>query len=416
MLESLSHFGIALKRTNMDYKNIFISYAKEDIIYAEKLYDYLLSKNYNPWLDKKKLNAGQNWEFHIQDALHKADFIVLLLSKTSVGKRGYVQREFRKALEYCEYKLDSDIYVIPLKIDDCEVPMNLQKFQWIELIDDAFDQIVKSIEIQRSSLLNTSNSLEISNQSVPREKHIKKGEYGDCSPKHIYEFHYPQFELSTEESFIELNTLFQNDVLNNLLMVRDNYFNYLLPDGKENALDPQNPEDSTSYGKTEIEFINSQFVSFTSFTSEYYTGTAHGMFGTMGHNYLMNPIRKFNFIDLFNDRTNYLQTIRDLVHEKLMIIAEKSDLYYSIEDGYEEAVEMSPDDKRDSFYVYDDGLLPIEENFNNYYFNENSIVFIFNPYDITAWSEGDHFPEIKFEELAKAFPKELKLLTFLNSL
>jgi hypothetical protein len=37
----------------MDYKNIFISYAKEDINYAEKLYDYLLSKNYNPWLDMK---------------------------------------------------------------------------------------------------------------------------------------------------------------------------------------------------------------------------------------------------------------------------------------------------------------------------------------------------------------------------
>ena len=157
----------------MKYNNIFISYAKVDIKYAEKLYDFFLSKKYNPWLDKKKLNVGQKWEFQIQDALHKADFIVLLLSKTSMGKSGYIQWEFRKALEYCEYKLDSDSYVIPLKIDHFEVPKNLQKFQWIELIDDAFDQIVKSIEIQLKTLLNTSNIIKFSNHSVQLVNLIK---------------------------------------------------------------------------------------------------------------------------------------------------------------------------------------------------------------------------------------------------
>ncbi len=196
----------------MQHNNIFISYAKEDINYAEKLYEYLLSKNYNPWLDKKKLNVGQNWEFYIQDALHKADFIILLLSKKSVNKRGYVQREFKKALYYCEEKLESDIFIIPIKIDDCEVPMNLNKFQWVEYDNNAFDQIVKSIEIQRKSLLNSSNTIEISNQSVKILNLIKQGVYGDASPKYLYEFHYPQFEITSEESFIELNHNVNNKI------------------------------------------------------------------------------------------------------------------------------------------------------------------------------------------------------------
>ncbi len=396
-----------------NYNNIFISYAKEDISYAENLYDFLHSKSYIPWLDKKKLNVGQNWEFHIQDALHKADFIILLLSTKSVSKRGYVQREFRKALEYCEYKLDSDIFVIPLKIDNCDVPMNMQKFQWIDYDNNAFNQIEKSIEIQRKLLLNTPNTLEISyDHTIQVTNQVKQGELGNHSPKHIYEFHYPRFDTTEDESLLEINTLIQNDILNNMLSIRANFYDFLIIKGTEYALDPENPEDSSSFGKIEIKFINSFFISVKSFTSEYYTGSAHGMFGSMGHNYYMNPIRRFDFIELFADHNNYLQKIRDIVHEKLMILAEKSDLYYP--DG--EGLEMSHADKRNSFYVYDEGLLPIKENFDNYYFKENSIVFIYNPYDITAWSEGDHFPEIKFDELINVFPSEVRLIELISNI
>lgn len=112
------------------FNNVFISYAKEDIETAEKLFNYLKSFSYDPWLDKKKLLPGQDWNTEIRLALKKADFIVLLLSKISIAKRGYVQREFKLALEYCEQKFDSDIYIIPCKIDDCEVPEKLNKFQW----------------------------------------------------------------------------------------------------------------------------------------------------------------------------------------------------------------------------------------------------------------------------------------------
>jgi|SRR4051794_1638276 hypothetical protein len=101
------------------YNKVFISYAKEDKNTAEKLYDFLTLYHYEPWLDKKKLLPGQDWNTEIRLALKRADFIVMLLSRTSVEKRGFVQREFKLALEYYEEKLDSDIYIIPCKIDDC---------------------------------------------------------------------------------------------------------------------------------------------------------------------------------------------------------------------------------------------------------------------------------------------------------
>ena len=76
---------------------VFISYASEDFQYAENLYNYLLSNGYKPWMDKKNLSPGQDWDFFIQQELKIADFIVLLLSSTSVSKRGYIQKEFKKA-------------------------------------------------------------------------------------------------------------------------------------------------------------------------------------------------------------------------------------------------------------------------------------------------------------------------------
>ena len=45
------------------YKDVFISHAKEDYLQAEKLYDFLTNKGYLPWLDKKKLKVGANWDY-----------------------------------------------------------------------------------------------------------------------------------------------------------------------------------------------------------------------------------------------------------------------------------------------------------------------------------------------------------------
>lgn len=401
----------------MTHNKIFISYAKEDFTYAEKLYEYLLSQSYDPWLDKKKLHIGQQWEFFIKEALHKTDFIILLLSNISVNKRGYVQKEFRKALEYCESKLDSDIYVIPIKIDDCEVPMSLQKFQWIEFHDNVFEQIKTAVELQRKVFAKESNTLELKEGSIQIIDNVKEGELGEISPKHIYEFHFPQIQLLNNESLDELNTIIKYDIFNYMVSVRNNYYEHLLTFGSENALDPDNPEDSTSYGNIEIKVITPFFVSLTSFISEYYTGTAHGMFGTKGMNYLNNPLRFFELKELFSDQNNYLQKIRDLVHEKLMIIAENEEDYYSEGDELNDGIsEANLEEKRNSFYVLEEGLLPKEENFENYFFKKDALVFIFNPYHITAWSQGDHFPEITFEELLKTFPKELKLHHFISNM
>lgn len=138
------------------YKDVFISHAKEDMEVAEQLYDFLEENGYLPWLDKRKLNAGANWDYEIKKALKESTFIIILLSSISVNKRGYFQREFKYAIEYSETKLIDDIYIIPILLDKCTVPDQLLKFQWIEVNNTKFrENILASLNSQRRKYLST---------------------------------------------------------------------------------------------------------------------------------------------------------------------------------------------------------------------------------------------------------------------
>jgi hypothetical protein len=68
----------------------------------------------------------------IQKALRASDVVVLCFSKLSVAKEGYVQREFKQAMKYAEEKPEGMIYVIPIRLDDCEPPQFIREYQWVD--------------------------------------------------------------------------------------------------------------------------------------------------------------------------------------------------------------------------------------------------------------------------------------------
>lgn len=133
----------------LNSRSVFISYAREDFQYAEEMFYFLKEQGFDPWMDKKNLLPGQNWQYELEERLRKADFILILISSTSISKRGYVQREYRRALEYWEERPMSDIYLIPVKIDECDVPTNLAKYHWAEYSSPDFrNKIVEAITSQ----------------------------------------------------------------------------------------------------------------------------------------------------------------------------------------------------------------------------------------------------------------------------
>lgn len=115
-------------------KAVFISYAREDSAAALRLYEDLKSRaDLRLWLDKKDLLPGQTWSLEIRKAIKKSRYFIPLFSSTSVQKRGYVQKEFKFALEVFDEFPEGEIFAIPARLDDCEIPY--EKFRNIERVD-----------------------------------------------------------------------------------------------------------------------------------------------------------------------------------------------------------------------------------------------------------------------------------------
>ncbi len=82
--------------------SVFISYASEDFSHARNIATVLSNAGFEPWLDKDRLLPGQDWKLEIEKAVSEADTIVICLSKVSINKRGYVQKEVARALDVAE--------------------------------------------------------------------------------------------------------------------------------------------------------------------------------------------------------------------------------------------------------------------------------------------------------------------------
>jgi pSer/pThr/pTyr-binding forkhead associated (FHA) protein len=127
---------------------IFLSYAREDEKQVKKLYQRLFDAGFKPWMDKKDLLPGERWKSRIPRAIRQSDFFLACLSTCSVTKRGFLQKEINDALDIWQEKLDSDIYLIPVRLEDCEVPERLCDFQWVDLFEeDGWIRLVKAIQV-----------------------------------------------------------------------------------------------------------------------------------------------------------------------------------------------------------------------------------------------------------------------------
>lgn len=112
---------------------VFLCHASQDKPAVWKLHRYLKQHGVQPWLDQEDLLPGQNWEVEIPKALFSSDVILVCISKNSVDKEGYVQKEISFALDKALEKPEGTIFVIPVKLEECDIPKRLGRYQWVDL-------------------------------------------------------------------------------------------------------------------------------------------------------------------------------------------------------------------------------------------------------------------------------------------
>lgn len=130
---------------------VFLCHASADKSVVRSLYKQLKLEDWiDPWLDEEKLTLGQHWAVAIEEALDEADIVIIFLSHNSVKKEGFVQRELNYAWDLSLEKPRSAIFLIPFRLDDCEVPRHLRVRQWGDYFgdkkEDTYQMLLRSLK------------------------------------------------------------------------------------------------------------------------------------------------------------------------------------------------------------------------------------------------------------------------------
>ena len=125
------------------------------------------SHGFEPWLDEEELYPGQDWNMEIEKAVEAADAIIVCLSKGSITKEGYVQRELRTVLDFADYKPEGTLYIIPVRLEECEPPRRLRAWQYADYFEGQRERAFQRLLV---SLKRRADGLSLMEEEVERKQ------------------------------------------------------------------------------------------------------------------------------------------------------------------------------------------------------------------------------------------------------
>jgi serine/threonine protein kinase len=126
---------------------VFLCHSSSDKPVVRSLYHQLSTEpGIQPWLDEEDILPGQDWDREIQRAVRNSDAVIVCLSRVSVTKAGYLQKEIRFALDVADEKPEGMIFLIPARLEECEVPDRLSRRQWVDCYEDrGYERLLRAL-------------------------------------------------------------------------------------------------------------------------------------------------------------------------------------------------------------------------------------------------------------------------------
>jgi formylglycine-generating enzyme required for sulfatase activity len=132
---------------------VFLCHSSGDKPPVRELYQRLCAEGIDAWLDEEKLLPGQDWQREIPKAVRASDVVIVCLSRGSITKAGYVQREIKFALDVADEQPEDAIFLIPARLEECEVPDRLSRWQWVNLYNaKGFERLMRALWVRAEAL------------------------------------------------------------------------------------------------------------------------------------------------------------------------------------------------------------------------------------------------------------------------
>lgn len=363
---------------------VFLNHASEDRALVMPYVEKLRALGYEPWIDRALL-PGQDWNEEIQRAFRSADVVLIFMTPRSVSKRGYVQREIHDAMERLKFLLPGDIGVIPLMLEECEVPAHISNLLQYTRLPTEWHKVVSALALaaeQRSIAVN--QGLELG----PFRAYLRQ-ELNEWSglPGYSIDLRLPHFESPLlPQTAIELNDFMASQRLQTLLEARrarveqepERLGHWVGEDGvlPSNSLDLH----------MEPVLVSESILSFIAFEAGYYAGAAHGFHGTSTHNFLIKEdgLVKLTLEDFFEDPYLACQPFTKLCIEK---ITEEWSVRYERAPDADDQAEI-------------EAAFPSQwDTFSRFSLTSKGISVSFPPYTLGGYAAGSWHVEYSFDEL-----------------
>lgn len=150
---------------------VFLCHSSGDKPAVRGLYQRLRADGFDPWLDEEELLPGQEWQREIPQAVRSADVVLVCLSPQSITKAGYVQKEIKFTLDVADEQPEGTIFLIPLRLEPCEVPERLSRWQWVDLFNErGYERLLRLLRVRAEALVILRPEAEESPSTPPAEK------------------------------------------------------------------------------------------------------------------------------------------------------------------------------------------------------------------------------------------------------
>ena len=127
-------------------KQVFLTYAHSDKKNVRALYRRLARHHISAWFDEKELLPGQIWKHEIQQAILRSEAVIICLSQNFIKHGGYRHEEVKIALSRARSIPEGEIFLIPARLDPCDVPELLQRWQYVNLFEeDGYQKLLKTL-------------------------------------------------------------------------------------------------------------------------------------------------------------------------------------------------------------------------------------------------------------------------------
>ncbi|HEY7127408.1 MAG TPA: DnaJ C-terminal domain-containing protein [Ktedonobacterales bacterium] len=146
---------------------IFISYSRTDSTFVDRLESDLNANRFHAWVDRRKLEGGQDWMDELEKAIDACHVVLIVVSPDAV-KSEYVRMEYRHGRAQGKS-------LIPVHLRTTQkIPMDLSTLQWVNF-QEAYEEGLRDllIALNRLSIPVVSATLPLSDDQA----------YGSAQPQ-----------------------------------------------------------------------------------------------------------------------------------------------------------------------------------------------------------------------------------------